>query len=614
MSCFSHKFEYDGFMDKTKHIFAERLENLRLAMKSQGLHGYLVPTTDEYLNEYVPLCGRRLEWLTGFSGSWGVALILNAKAALLVDGRYTLQAREEVHRALIEPLLWDASTLKLWMKDHGAENAVIGYDPWVMGAQMLSFFQKACPSCSFRPTESSLIDTLWHDRPLPPRGPLALHPLLYAGEGSAEKRQRVWQNVASHVQAIVLTDLTSLAWLLNVRGQDIPYTPVACMYGVMHRDGWIDVFTSLQGRDFLFRPRDIPQVRWHDAAEWDFFLHHLASQNITLHLDPETCPLAVIQRCETQTVSLVRDQDPCALPKACKNNVELQGAKQAHLRDGVALVRFLAWLFRTLPHSPVTEQSAADQLEIFRQQGDLYQGPSFTTISASGPHGAIVHYMPKPHTNRPLAQDELYLLDSGGQYLDGTTDVTRTMAFGPPTPEQKKHFTHVLKGHIALARAVFPEGTEGSRLDTLARHHVWATGWDYNHGTGHGVGSYLSVHEGPHRLSTRPSRTPLQKGMLLSNEPGLYKPHHYGIRLENVMAVVSAQGLFVHGDSHQSMLAFETLTLVPFDTLCIESSLLTQEERLWLNGYHHRVRELLTPHLDREDALWLHQATKPLIE
>ncbi len=592
-----------------------RLEALRGQMAQAGVEGYLVPSTDMYLGEYTPPCDRRLEWMTGFSGSAGLLFVHPRKAALLTDGRYTLQARQQVDLSLVDVVPFNRPALEEWLiRTSCPEGLCAGYDPWVCAQGPLRLVEGALSRVggTLTPLEHNLVDALWTDRPARPCSPLVLHPLAFSGQDTLDKRQSVIRTLHPDAHCAVITDPCSLAWVLNIRASDLPHTPVALAWGLVHRDGWIDFFLDSPHRPASFPREELPQTRWHAREDFPEALARMAREGLTLHVDADHSPVGVLQWLEKHKASVVRGMDPCLVPKACKNTTEVAGARSAHSKDGVAVVRFLAWLEHTLNQGQtITELEAVDQLEHFRQQQPGYHGPSFDTIAASGPHGAVVHYKPSPQTSRVLAPGDLFLLDSGGQYPEGTTDITRTVAIGQPSELQRLHFTCVLNGHIALAQAVFPEGTEGSRLDVLDRQPLWAIGWDYRHGTGHGVGSFLGVHEGPQNISTTPGKAGLQAGMILSNEPGLYKEGAWGIRIENLLAVVPAPVPAPEG-AWQTMLAFETLTLAPIDLRCIDPGRLLPHEILWLNHYHQNVRAALAPALDAEAALWLEKSTRPL--
>lgn len=588
-------------------LFRDRLHLLRQEMEIRGLDGFLVPRSDEHQGEYVPPHAMRLAWISGFSGSAGMAVILTERAALFVDGRYTLQAEAEVDHVLFSrhhlidepPPDWLAKTLR--------PGARLGYDPWLHTPKGVKKFEAACAKAGAHlvTLDSNPLDAVWLDQPEPPLAPVVEHPLDYAGQPSAEKRAAVARVLIDDRQdAAFLSAPDSIAWLLNIRGEDVEFSPLPLCFALTHRDGSLDLFL-----DPRKRPEGLPAilgetVRLRRPQEIGPVLDSLAERSV--RLDPDSAPAWVESRLTAAKARICHAGDPCALPKACKNEVELAGARQAHLRDGVALVRFFCWLDRHALNG-VSECSAADRLENFRSQNALYRGPSFPTIAGAGPNGAIVHYRASEASDRNLEAGQLFLLDSGGQYLDGTTDVTRTVAIGEPDDEERHTFTLVLKGHIAIATAKFPVGTTGSQLDVLARQALWAEGLDYDHGTGHGVGSYLSVHEGPQRISKAGNSQALKPGMVLSNEPGYYKTGAYGIRIENLLAVRTLPPV-----GERLLLGFETLTLAPIDRRLIKAELLTAAETAWIDAYHCLVAERIGPLVDGDSADWLERATRPI--
>jgi len=572
------------------------LERLRQELSAQGLDGFVVPRADEYQGEYVPPSAMRLAWLTGFSGSAGVAVVLSDRAALFVDGRYTLQAKAEVDEAAFALLHLVEQPPQAWLETALSAGQRLGYDPWLHTPNGVEQLRKACDKAGAQlvPCVRNPLDAVWSDRPAPPQAPVVAHPLEFAGRTAAEKRADIAALLRAEKQdAVVLTAPDSIAWLLNIRGGDVDFSPLPLGFAILRADASVELFL-----DPAKQPPAMEGVTLSPPSALGDALAALAGKSV--RIDPSSAAAWIFDRLDQP----IKAADPCALPKARKNDIELQGARRAHLRDGVALSRFLAWLDHA---EAVTEISARDKLESFRSQGDLYCGPSFPTIAGAGPNGAIVHYRSTEASNRRLEPGQLFLLDSGGQYRDGTTDVTRTIAIGPAGAEERHRFTLVLKGHIALASARFPEGTTGSQLDVLARSALWAEGLDYDHGTGHGVGSFLSVHEGPQRISKIGNAQALMPGMVLSNEPGYYKTGAYGIRIENLLAVIPSE---IVGE--RAMLEFETLTLAPIDRRLIDPTLLSPAEITWLDGYHARVRAALSPHLDGPDQDWLSQATAPL--
>lgn len=580
----------------------ERLAAVRQAMAEAGLQGFLAPRADEHLGEYVPSSAERLAWLTGFTGSAGLAIVLLDHAAAFTDGRYTLQLDREVPRAFERKHSTDNPPAE-WLAGVAPPGARIGYDPWLISAEGLAKYADA--GLDMTPC-ANLVDAAWLDRPAPPAAPAVPHPLRHAGQPSAEKRAAVAKALRDAKQdAAVITDPASLCWLLNVRGGDVEYTPFLLGFLLLRADSTAHLFTNPakigpEVRDWLG-----PDVAVSGRDTLPAALAGLRGQRV--RVDPAGSPVWFAQTLREAGATVANGADPCALPKACKNAAEQAGARAAHLRDAAALCRFLHWFDSHGRGS--TEMGAAARLLAFRAEAPEFRGESFPAISGAGEHGAIIHYRVSPATDRTIRADEAYLVDSGGQYLDGTTDVTRTLWTGPGTPpdELRDRFTRVLAGHIAVATAVFPEGVAGPHLDAFARRALWDAGLDYDHGTGHGVGSYLSVHEGPASLSRAGRMTPLAPGMILSDEPGFYQPGGYGIRLENLLLVQPA-GLA----SAKPFLRFETLTLAPFDVRLVAPSLLSPAHRAWLDAYHAHVLAEVGPLLDGDALAWLVAACQPL--
>ncbi len=591
---------------------AARLEALRAELKRQGLTGFLVPRADEHQGEYVPPRAQRLAWLTGFTGSAGVAIVLADAAAVFTDGRYTLQVRAQVPGELFEPHHITQSPPEEWLRRRLRPGDRLGYDPWLHTGDGVERLEAACGKAGAElvPCPANPLDAVWGEQPPPPLAPVVPHDTRYAGRSAADKRREIAEALAAGgTDAAVLTAPDSIAWLLNVRGSDVAYTPLPHAFAVIHRDATVDLFVDARKLTPGLVAHLGDAVRTAEPAALGPALDRLGAARRTVQADPAATAVWVFQRLAAAGARVVRAPDPCALPKACKNEVELAGARAAHRRDAAALCRFLAGVLREARGGRLTEITAAAHLDALRAEQPLFREPSFPTISAAGSNGAIVHYHATPATDRPLGPGMLYLVDSGGQYLDGTTDVTRTVAIGAPSAEQRERFTRVLRGHIALATARFPAGTTGSQLDALARRPLWEVGLDYDHGTGHGVGSYLGVHEGPQRISKIPNAVALRPGMICSNEPGYYKPGAYGIRIESLVAVTP---LPTPAGGEGEWLGFETLTLVPIDTALVEPALLTAEEAAWLGAYHARVRAEITPLVDPDTAAWLEAATRPL--
>ncbi len=587
---------------------AERLDALRAELAARGLTGFVVPRADEHQGEYVAACARRLAWLTGFTGSAGMAVVLPDQAAVFVDGRYTLQVRSEVDTARFEPVHLIDMPPPRWLGERLKAGDRLGHDPWLHTADQVEALRAAAEKAGAElvACDRNPLDAVWHDRPPPPAAPAVPHPLAFAGTASAEKRGDVAEILrADRHDAAVLTDPASIAWLLNIRGGDVAYTPLPLSFAILHADTGVELFMDPAKLSAETRAHLGEAVAVRPPAELPLALDRLAGKRV--RLDPASAAAYLFDRLGKAGARVERGADPCALPKARKNPAELAGARAAHLRDGVAVVRFLAWLDG---RDGVDELAAAARLEAFRAEGEHFRGLSFPTIAGSGPHGAIVHYRATPASNRALRPGELFLLDSGAQYLDGTTDITRTVAIGPVGEEERQRFTLVLKGHVAVSRALFPVGTTGSQLDVLARQHLWRQGLDYDHGTGHGVGAFLSVHEGPQRISKLGTgAVALQPGMVLSNEPGYYKSGAYGIRIENLVVVAPADG---PAGAEREMLEFDTLTLAPYDRRLIDPALLDAQERAWVDAYHARVRAALSPLLDDAARDWLNRACAEL--
>ena len=590
---------------------AERLACLRTELADRRLDGYLVPRGDEHQGEYVAECSERLAWLTGFTGSAGMAAVAGETAAVFVDGRYTLQAESEVDGSLFERRHLTDQPVTDWIIDTLGKSGRLGYDPWLFTPAQVTRYENACKKvgATFVPIDGNLIDAIWSDRPAPPQSPVTIHEESFSGEASADKRQRVGNTLrADGDDAVVLGAPDSIAWLLNIRGTDLTYVPLALSFAILHADGRADWFIAGSRLDAGVRRALGNGVSLHEPDELGTALDALGAEKLTVRADPLTAPVWVKNRLQKAGARVSAKSDPCQLTKACKNDTQINGMRAAHERDGLAMIKFLAWLDANAAEGSISEIAAADKLESFRREDALCQGLSFATISGAGPNGAIVHYRVTPETDRMLEPGSLYLVDSGGQYPDGTTDITRTIAIGTPSAEMRRHFTLVLKGHIGLAQSVFPKGTSGSQLDILARQALWQTGLDFDHGTGHGVGSFLSVHEGPQRISKMPNQVGLEPGMVISNEPGYYETGAYGIRIENLVLVTKADG----PAGEAGFRCFETLTLAPIDRALIEMDLMNQPEVDWLNAYHSRVFETLNEQLDAQTVEWLASATAPL--
>ncbi len=594
--------------------YADRLKALREQLKAEKLDGFVVPLTDEHMSEYVGSYAQRLAWLTGFQGSAGSAVVLPEEAAIFVDGRYTLQVRQQV-----SPTEWsyqsvpETSTTE-WLKEHAPEGARIGYDPWLHTRDWVKKAKEALASrgAELVPVERNPIDEIWKDRPEASKAHLIVQPDQYAGKSAAEKRTEIGDWLAKqHADAAVLSALDSIAWAFNIRGADVTHTPVALAYAVVHADGTADLFVASEKIGPDVRQHLGNGVRLHERAEFENSLADLKGKTVVV--DPERAVAAIFEALEKAGAKILPLRDPTILPKALKNPAEISGQKAAQERDGAVISRFLHWIEEEAPKGDVDELKASDHLEALRRENPELRDLSFDSISGAGSNGAIVHYKSSEKTNRKLETGTLYLIDSGGQYVDGTTDITRTVAIGEPTAEMRDRFTRVLKGHIAIATAVFPKGTRGSQLDSFARRPLWEAGLDYAHGTGHGVGSFLAVHEGPQRISPVGSAQsggdePLQAGMIISNEPGYYKTGEYGIRIENLVLVVPRE---IEG-AEKEMLGFETLTFAPIERRLIDAEMLEPEELMWLNCYHAHVLAKIGSQLSGADLEWLQKACAPI--
>jgi len=588
----------------------DRLKALRAQLQRQALDGFVVPLTDEHLSEYVGAYAQRLAWLTGFLGSAGSAVVLPEEAAIFVDGRYTLQVRDQVDGAHWGYESVPQTSTAAWLGDHAPAGARIGYDPWLHTRRWVEEATRALEKqgAHLVPVAANPVDAVWTDRPAPSKARLVPHDERYAGKASAAKRADMieWMK-AQDVDATVLTALDSIAWTFNIRGADVARTPVALAYALLHADGRAELFVDPAkiGTDVRAHLGNAVTIR--DRTDFTAALHDLRGQSVAV--DPERAVAAIFEALDEAGATIRPLRDPAVLPKAIKNAAEIAGHHAAQARDGAALSRFLHWLSVEGPKGGETELTVADRLQRFREETGALVDLSFDTIAGAGPNGAIVHYKASEETSRPVETGTLLLVDSGGQYRDGTTDITRTMAIGTPSDAMRRHFTLVLKGHIALAGVTFPAGTRGSQLDVLARQFLWAEGLDYAHGTGHGVGSFLSVHEGPQRIATYAAGDePLQPGMILSNEPGYYETGAYGIRIENLVLVVER----AIAGAEKPFLGFETLSHAPIDRALIDTALLTAQERDWVDAYHARTLDIVGPQLEGDALAWLEGACAPL--
>ncbi len=595
-------------------VHAERLTRLRAELAKRGLDGFVVPISDEHMSEYVGAYAQRMAWLTGFGGSAGTAAVLPAKAAVFIDGRYTVQVRDQVDGALFDYVGVPQSSVAEWLGANVSAGQKVGYDPWLHGIDWANATAAALKAkgAELVAVDSNPIDAVWDDQPAPSDAVVAVHDVKLAGQSAVDKRQVIadWLKDKG-LDSAVMTALDSIAWTFNIRGADVSHTPVGLAFALLHADATADLFIAPEKMTDAVRAHLGNSVRIHDRDAFEAALAALEGRHVAV--DPGSAVAAIFTALGAAGAKVARHRDPAVLPKAIKNATELDGTRAAHVRDGVAVARFLQWMEDVAPQGGLDELGAAAKLRDFREAGGGLVDLSFDTISAAGPNGALPHYKVDETTNRAIETGTLYLVDSGGQYADGTTDITRTIAIGSPTAEMRRRFTQVLKGHIALAMARFPKGTRGSQLDILARQYLWADGVDYAHGTGHGVGTYLAVHEGPQRIA-KPAggqagtEEPLHAGMILSNEPGYYKAGHFGIRIENLVIVVPQS---IDG-AEEDMLGFETITFAPIAQNLVDTALLSPAEADWFDAYHAQVFEKLAPGMDAGDRAWLEAACAPL--
>ena len=588
-----------------------RARELQATLSAHEFDGLIIPHDDEYQNEYTPACFERLAWLTGFTGSAGVAVILSDKAAVFVDGRYTLAVRDQVDTDFFEIVPIMDQSVGDWLSKNAPKAGRIGFDANLHTEASIKRLEKETEAAklTLAPTNGNLVDAIWSDRPAEPLAQIVPHPAEFAGKSSQDKRKEVADAIKSKgAQAVVLTNPSSIAWLLNIRGGDVAHTPLPLSRAILKDDGHATLFADERKTSDALRAHLGNQVTLREISEFNDAVSLLGKEKKATLIDPASTPYAVINRLTQSETKIIRAEDPCALPRAMKNDTELDGTRQAHIRDGAALTRFLHWLATEGQSGDVDEITAVKKLESLRAETGALKDISFETISGAGPNGAIVHYRVSERTNRKLERGSLFLVDSGGQYMDGTTDVTRTVSIGTPTEEHCDRFTRVLIGHINLAAARFPEGTTGAELDVLARMALWKAGLNFDHGTGHGVGSYLGVHEGPHSISKRSFNVALKPGMIVSNEPGYYKTDEYGIRIENLIVARPAEPI---AGGERPMMGFETVTLAPIDRTLIDADLLNDDEKAWLNDYHKTVRERLSPLLDGDAKTWLVSVTEP---
>jgi len=591
-----------------------RVAALRALMKKSRLHAYLIPSADAHLNEYVPTFWRRREWISGFTGSAGDVVITLKKAALWTDGRYFLQAGDQLAGSgitLMKLGVPGTPTIPLWLSKQLGKGQRVGVDPRVLSLAQFAKMKGELADFSIEliPLERNLVDALWEDQPPAPVGPVEVHPVKYAGERFQDKIKRVRKAMRdAGARAHVVSALDCVAWLFNIRGSDVQHNPVVIAYAIV---------TEKKATLFVDRKKVTPELRRafgksaeiREYAAMRAALIRLARGGGPVLLDPAATSQWIAGLLSPRAKLILRES-PIMLMKAAKNSSEIRGMRQAHVRDGVAMVKFLYWLEQSLGRRRVSEITIAEKLEELRSRSRLFRGLSFDTIVGYGPHGAVIHYSATPETDVPIRRKGLMIVDSGAQYLDGTTDITRTLCLSAPATAQKNEYTRVLKGHIQVALASFPVGASGRQLDTLARKALWDAGLDYGHGTGHGVGAYLSVHEGPQSISNRDtSGTPLAPGMVVSNEPGYYQAGEYGMRIENLVYVTRDKE---HSTRERAFLKFENLTLCPIGTKLIDARLLTRAEIRYFNAYHARVRKVLTRFLTKPEAAWLKKVTRPI--
>ena len=602
---------YQSFETPSHDQGAARLAALRDELSRRGLAGFIVPRADAHQGENVPARDERLRWLTGFTGSAGLSIALADKAAVFVDGRYTLQVREQIDGSAFEAVGIEKTSPEDWLAQ--SAKGVIGYDPWLLTDSQRSRFETAAEKAgaSLRAEETNPIDAVWEDQPPAPMGSVKIHPLDFAGIASSDKRAEAATAIRdAGFDAFVLTLPDSINWLLNIRGGDVAHTPVALAFAILNCNGSVDLFIDEEKVEAALRAHLGDEVRVHPPDRLipmlrEFAIEGGGFQKRKVGAERSTAPVAIRAALDDAGAEADWHDDPCTLPKARKNAAEREGARKAHLRDGAAFARFLCW-FDGAVGDGLDEIAVAERLVEFRDETGKLEDISFDTISGHGPHGAMPHYRVSRETNLPITEGSLYLIDSGGQYKDGTTDITRTMAVGTPRDDHRRAFTLVLRGMIEVSTLRFPNGTKGVQIDAIARAAMWRAGIDFDHGLGHGVGAYLGVHEGPANLSKR-GTVALEPGMILSNEPGYYKEGDFGIRTENLLLVTESS---TPNGGEREMMGFDTLTLAPIDLRLIDPSLLSPEHIAWLNAYHARVYEELYPLLDDETREWLEGTTE----
>jgi Xaa-Pro aminopeptidase len=599
---------YQTFEDATDSTqSAARVAALRGLFRKYNIDGYLVPRADKHQNEYVAPSDERLAWLSGFNGSAGLAIVMKKQAVLFVDGRYVLAVNAQIDAEVFTPIALADMSPDRWLETQLRKGSRIGYDPWLHTPSQIARFTRsaALGGAELVAVEPNLIDSVWRDRPKEPKGEITLHAPRYAGESSAKKLARIVAALNGK-DALVVSDPHAVAWAFNIRGQDVSHTPLPLAFAIIGRTGKPKLYVDFEKIDDNVWTKLKPLAALAEPKELKADLQALGAKGKRVLFDSGTVPAKLVQIFEKSGGHAEVGIDPIGLMKARKNATELDGMRQAHIRDAAAMVSFLHWFEKEAATGELTEIEAAQALETFRRDTKKLKDVSFPSISASGPHAAIPHYRVTEQSNRKIKKG-IFLIDSGAQYQDGTTDVTRTVAVGEPNGPMRDRFTRVLKGHIAIARAVFPKGTSGAQIDVLARLSLWQAGLDFDHGTGHGVGSYLSVHEGPQRIA-KVGMQPLEAGMILSNEPGYYNAGHWGIRIENLVVVEPRD---IPGAERESF-GFETITWVPIDRALIEPKLLNSEELDWINAYHAHVRKVVSPLVEAPVRKWLKAATQPI--
>lgn len=586
-----------------------RLEALRAELKARNLDGFVIPITDEHASEYVSDYAQRLAWISNFKGSAGTGVVMTHKAAIFVDGRYTIQVRQQVDEALFEYCHLMENPPVKWLKDNVKEGQRIGYDPFL---HTIGWVKAARKDLEARGAElvatDNPIDAAWDDQPSEPNKPVTSQDVKYAGASHQDKRAQIAAAIKEKdADAAIITQLDSIAWLFNIRSGDVARTPVSLAFAIIKDDGQATLYLDDSKVNGDLKAHLGNEIGIRAKAEFLDGVKELGKSGKVVLADPNTASSAIFDALKEVGAKIVHGMDPVSLPKSTKNNAELDGTRAAHIRDGAAIAKFLHWFSIEAPKGGLDEMAAEKKIREFREVNNDLLDLSFDTISAAGPNGALCHYKLTPETNLPVNLNSVFLIDSGGQYVDGTTDITRTVAVGDPGEEAKDRFTRVLKGHIALATAKFPKGTTGTELDSFARRPLWDAGLDYDHGTGHGVGVFLAVHEGPGRISKALNPIALVPGMIYSNEPGYYKAGEYGIRIENLV-IVRSEKL----SDEQEMMGFETITFAPIDKNMIEASLLNEGEKAWFNNYHAEVWDKLSPLVDGEAKDWLKEATAAL--